>query len=130
MASIVSQGKAMGTHVYMLTGGEPLIRKNDIIELCENNPDCVFLAYTNATLVDQKFCEDMKRVGNLSLAISIEGTEETNDARRGDGVYQKSIAAMDLLKKNGSIFGMAVCNTSAKVDTVTSEEFIDLMISK
>lgn len=130
MASIVSQGKAMGTHVYMLTGGEPLIRKNDIIELCENNPDCVFLAYTNATLVDQKFCEDMKRVGNLSLAISIEGTEETNDARRGEGVYQKSIAAMDLLKKNGCIFGMSVCYTSANVETVTSEEFIDLMISK
>ena len=72
MQSIVSQGKALGTHVYMLTGGEPLIRKNDIIELAANNQDCVFLIYTNATLVDQKFCDDLKRVGNVALAMSIE----------------------------------------------------------
>lgn len=78
MQSIVSQGKALGTHVYMLTGGEPLIRKNDIIELAANNQDCVFLIYTNATLVDQKFCDDLKRVGNVALAMSIEGTEESN----------------------------------------------------
>ncbi len=29
--------------------------------------------YTNGTLVDQAFCDEMKRVGNLSLSISLEG---------------------------------------------------------
>ena len=33
MRSIVKQGKDLGTHFYMLTGGEPLIRKDDIITL-------------------------------------------------------------------------------------------------
>ena len=28
-----------------VTGGEPLIRKKDIITICDENPDCVFLAY-------------------------------------------------------------------------------------
>ena len=57
MNSIVSQGKEMGTHVYMYTGGEPLIRKKDIIKICEEHQDCTFLAYTNATLIDPKFCD-------------------------------------------------------------------------
>ena len=128
MQSIVSQGKALGTHVYMLTGGEPLIRKNDIIELAANNQDCVFLIYTNATLVDQKFCDDLKRVGNVALAMSIEGTEESNDWRRGEGAYNATLKAMELLKKNKCLFGISVCYTSKNDEYVTSDDFIDKMI--
>ena len=69
LRSVVSQGKALGTHVYMFTGGEPLLRKNDLITLCEENPDCAFLAYTNATLIDEAFCDELLRVGNMTLAI-------------------------------------------------------------
>ena len=130
LSEIVRQGKEMGTHFYMFTGGEPLVRKDDVIRLCEENPDCAFLAYTNATLVDQAFCDDMKRVGNFALAISIEGTRESNDARRGEGVYDKVMSAMDLLKKNKLLFGISVCYTSQNVDAVTSDAFIDLMIEK
>ena len=120
MQSIVSQGKELGTHFYMLTGGEPLIRKNDIIELARNNRDCAFVIYTNATLVDQKFCEDMNRVGNLGLALSLEGTEESNDWRRGEGAYKTTLEAMDLLKKNKCLFGISVCYTSKNIVEVTS----------
>lgn len=130
MRSIVSQGKELGTHFYMLTGGEPLIRKKDILTLCEENPDCAFLAYTNATLVDQQFCDDLVRVGNLTLALSIEGTELSNDSRRGEGAYERTIAAMDLLKKNKCLFGISVCYTRLNNEYVTSDEFLDLMVSK
>ena len=30
--SIVTQGKELGTHIYIYTGGEPLVRKHDLIE--------------------------------------------------------------------------------------------------
>lgn len=128
--SIVTQGVELGTHLYMFTGGEPLIRKNDILKLCRKHPNCTFLAYTNATLVDQKFCDDMKEVGNLALAISIEGSEETNDYRRGNGAYECSVRALDLLQKNGCLYGISVCYTAKNIDEVTSDEFLDLMISK
>ena len=129
MASIVRQGKALGTHLYMFTGGEPLIKKKEILRLCEENPDCAFLAYTNATLIDDDFCKEVLRVGNLAFAISVEGTEESTDARRGSGSYQKAISAMKLLKKYGCLFGMSVCYTSENVSFVTSDDFLDTMIS-
>lgn len=128
MKSVVEQGRELGTHLYMFTGGEPLICKKEILRLCEEFPQCAFLAYTNATLVDQQFCDDMKRVGNLALAVSIEGDEENNDFRRGEGSYQTTIEAMELLKKNGLLFGISVCYTSKNIPTVTSDEFIDKMI--
>ena len=126
--SIVTQGKELGIYFYMMTGGEPLVRKADIIKLCEKHNDCAFHCYTNGTLVDQKLCDDMKRVGNLSLSISLEGFEDANDFRRGEGVYNKVLHAMDLLHENGLIFGNSVCYTSKNMDAVTSDELFDLLI--
>ena len=130
MRSIVSQGKQMGTHFYMLTGGEPLIRKNDIVTLAKENKECTFLIYTNATLIDQKFCDDIKKCGNITLALSIEGSQESNDFRRGDGAYETTIKAMELLKQNKILFGISVCYTNKNVESVTSDEFLDNMIEK
>jgi MoaA/NifB/PqqE/SkfB family radical SAM enzyme len=128
MQSIVSQGKALGTHFYMLTGGEPLIRKKDILELARNNQNCAFLIYTNATLIDEDFCEQMNKVGNITLALSIEGTPESNDARRGEGAYAKTMDAMRLLKEKKCLFGISVCYTSKNLEYVTSDEFLDEMV--
>ena len=50
--SIIRQGKELGTHMYIYTGGEPMVRKADLIRLCEMHPDCEFLAFTNGTLID------------------------------------------------------------------------------
>lgn len=128
MQRVISESKALGTHFFMFTGGEPLIRKADILTLARNNSDCIFLSFTNGTLVDDKFCEDMKACGNLALALSIEGDEHTNDERRGDGVYNKTLDAMKLLKKHKCLFGTSVCYTSKNYEAVTSDEFYDLMI--
>lgn len=89
MDDLICQGKELGIYFYMFTGGEPLVRKADVIKLCEKHNDCAFMAYTNGTLVDTAFCQEMKRVGNLYLAISLEGFEEVNDLRRGAGIYEK-----------------------------------------
>lgn len=128
MDDIVCQGKALGTHLYMFTGGEPLIKKKEIIELCKKHQDCVFLSFTNATLIDQAFCEQVKEVGNFTMMLSIEGSPKSNDLRRGEGSYNSTLNAMKLLKKNKLLFGMSVCYTSENIDEVTSDEFIDFMI--
>lgn len=126
--SIVRQGKELGTYMYIYTGGEPLVRKKDLIKLCEMHPDCEFLSFTNGTLIDEEFCEEMLRVKNFVPAISLEGFEEANDSRRGDGVYQKVKHAMELLKAHGLPFGISVCYTSRNYTDISSEEFFDYII--
>ena len=130
MDSIVTQGKELGIYFYMFTGGEPLVRKADIIRLCEKHNDCEFHAFTNGTLVDEKLCEEMQRVGNLSLSLSLEGFSEVNDLRRGEGVFARVMHAMDLLKEYGLIFGTSICYTRNNVEVVTSDEFLDMIIEK
>ena len=57
MDDLVTQGKQLGIHAYVMTGGEPLVRKKDIVRLAEKHHDCAFLIFTNSTLVDQTFCD-------------------------------------------------------------------------
>ena len=128
--SIINQGVKLGTHVYIYTGGEPLVRKHDLINLCEAHPDCAFLSFTNATLIDEEFVEDMIRVANFVPAISVEGFEEATDARRGEGTYAKVSHAMELLRENGLPFGVSCCYTSANASSIASEEFFDWLIEK
>ena len=125
---IIRQGKALGVYLYIYTGGEPLVRKKDLIRLCEEHSDCVFLCFTNGTLIDETFADDLLRVGNFVPAISLEGFEEATDFRRGEGVFKKATAAMDLLRKKKLLYGISACYTSANFASITSEEFFDSLI--
>lgn len=126
--SIIRQGKALGTYMYIFSGGEPLVRKNDVIRLCQAHPDCEFLAFTNGTLIDEAFADEMLRVKNFVPAISIEGFEEATDSRRGKGTYQKVLRAMRILKEKKLIFGASCCYTSANVDSLSSEAYMDMLV--
>ena len=127
---IIRQGKELGVYMYIYTGGEPMVRKKDLIRLCEKHNDCIFLCFTNGTLIDEAFTDDMLRVGNFIPAISLEGFESATDQRRGEGVYHKATKAMELLKKKKLIYGISACYTSANFESITSEEFFDSLIEK
>ena len=127
---IINEGKELGIYMYIFSGGEPLVRKKDLVKLAEKYNDCMFLAFTNATLVDDDFAEDLKRVGNFTLAISVEGSESETDMRRGAGTYQKVMQAMDILKSHGVPFGFSTCYHKYNTNGVSSDEYLDLMIEK
>ena len=125
---IINQGKELGVYMYIYTGGEPMVRKNDLIEICRRHSDCVFLSFTNGTLIDDLFAKEMLKVKNFVPAISIEGNEETTDSRRGKGTYQKTLNAMRILRENKLPFGVSCCYTAYNAESISSEEFMDLLI--
>ena len=126
--SIIRQGKELGIYLYIYTGGEPLVRKDDLIRICEKHDDCVFLSFTNATLIDEKFADEMLRVKNFVPAISLEGDEEATDSRRGKGTYKKVIKAMELLRERKLIYGISSCYTSENCESITSDEYYQSLI--
>ncbi|MCR5582180.1 MAG: radical SAM protein [Eggerthellaceae bacterium] len=128
--NIIEQGKELGVYIYIYTGGEPLMRKKDLIALCNKHNDCAFLCFTNGTLIDQAFCEEVLRVGNFIPIVSVEGFEDATDFRRGEGVYKKVSDAMDIMRKNRLGFGISCCYTAKNVDVIGSEEYFDWMIEK
>ena len=130
MNKVLTEGKPYGLHACLFTGGEPLIRKKDILRLCEEHQDVAFHAFTNGTLIDEEFCQDLLRVGNFFVSVSIEGFEGANDSRRGEGHFEAAMKAMDLMHSHHIPFGVSICYTSRNYKDVTSDEFIDLLIEK
>lgn len=130
MQKVVRQGKELGIYMYIFSGGEPTVRKDVLIRLAEENSDCMFLSFTNATLIDEEFASAIERVGNFGFAISVEGDEAETDMRRGRGTYRKVMEAMDILQKHGIIFGFSACYHRKNTESVGGEEFVDLMIEK
>jgi len=129
LESIIKQGEELGTYVYLYSGGEPLVRKKDIITLCERHPECLFTAFTNGTLIDEAFADEMLRVKNFVPAISVEGFEKETDFRRGAGTFQATQRAMKLLRERRLLFGISCCYTSKNAEFIGSEEYFDAMIS-
>lgn len=98
MDKLVTEGEELGIHWYMCTGGEPMCRKNDLLKLAAKHQSSVFHLFTNGTLIDDAFCEEVKKVGNMAFFLSVEGLDDATDSRRGEGVFQRVMNAMDIMK--------------------------------
>ena len=126
--SLISQAEELNMHFFLFSGGEPLVKKDLIIKLCKKHSDSVFSAFTNGTLIDEVFADEMLRVKNFVPAISVEGFEAATDSRRGNGTYSKVVEAASVLKRKKLPFGFSCCYTSANCDVIGSDEYFDWMI--
>ncbi len=125
--SLMVEARQLGTMDILMTGGEPMIRKDDILKLAEKHNKLYFGIFTNGTLIDEPFVLRMKELGNVSVFVSIEGFRKDTDFRRGEGTYDKVLTAMQLLKKHDIGFGFSLCYHSKNYKTVTSDEFLDFL---
>ncbi len=120
---IFEEAKELGIGFILLAGGEPMIRK-DVINKAGTHPEILFPIFTNGTLINERYCKTFEDHRNLVPVISIEGREEKTDNRRGEGIYQKTMEAMKLMKEKKLIFGASVTVTTENMEEVTSDEFL------
>jgi MoaA/NifB/PqqE/SkfB family radical SAM enzyme len=124
---IIKQANDLGIYFFTISGGEPFAWPH-LFEMLEKHGDSYFLIYTNGTLLTDPVCEKLSALGNGSPAISIEGFEEDTSGRRGEGMYEKVIGAMQRLKRHGVFFGASVTHTAANHKAVTDEAFWDTLV--
>ncbi|MCX6645306.1 MAG: radical SAM protein [bacterium] len=126
---IVTEAKDLGIHFIAMSGGEPLLWP-PLLDLCRKHQDVAFMMYTNGTIIDEYMAEAMRAAGNMSPAISLEGEREPTDARRGKGIFDTVMAAMDHLKGKGVPFGASLTITRDNASEILSDAFIDMLIDK
>jgi MoaA/NifB/PqqE/SkfB family radical SAM enzyme len=122
-----------GTQFIVISGGEPMVYTSQgktILDLVENNPDTFFMMYTNGTLIDDEVAERMAKLGNIIPAISLEGWREKTDARRGEGVFDQAMAAMDRLFQAGVLCGVSLTATRHNAEEILSDAFIEFLFEE
>jgi MoaA/NifB/PqqE/SkfB family radical SAM enzyme len=126
---LVDEAAEMGVYLVTVLGGEPFMRR-DLLDIAAANPETYFQVFTNGTLVRPEHVERIAKLGNVALMLSIEGDEETTDARRGAGTYAKLLRTMDLLKEQGVLFGYSATVTRRNWEMLLSDEFVDPLVAK
>jgi len=126
---ILDECEEMGIYFITVLGGEPFMYPH-LFEMVEAHPNIFWQIYTNGTLMDKEKAHRLAESGNASVVVSIEGYEEETDRWRGAGVYRKIMNAMDCLREARVLFGASATVTRHNVETVSSPEFIDMLIDK
>ena len=127
--AIFREAESLGVSFIMLAGGEPMLRR-DVIEEAGGMKNLLFPIFTNGTYLDDAAFALLDKCRNLIPVLSIEGDREITDSRRGAGVYDGLIAAMDGLHERGLLFGASITVTTENLRQVTSPEYIRTLVDK
>ena len=92
---IVRAGKRQEGYFYWLLGGEPMLYPR-WWEIPLRHADCYFQIITNGMFLTDENVERIRRAGNVTPLVSIDGLEPNNDQRRGQGVFE---AAMEGIRR-------------------------------
>ena len=126
--AIIAAGKRQKAYFYTLLGGEPMMYPG-IWRIIENHPECYFQIITNGMFLSDENVDRIRRLGNVTVLVSIDGPEVENDARRGEGVYEKAMEGIARLAKRKILYGVATTVTGRNLDEVMSDgyvrEFVD-----
>jgi len=126
---VLREAKELGIHFVTVSGGEPFFR-DELLDLYQKHGDMVFHVYTNGTLIDDRMADRIIELGNVYPSISIEGFKQETDARRGEGVWDKVMAAMDRLRERGGMFGFSGTVVRGNAELMCRPELIDLLVEK
>ena len=129
LQKIVDEGNDMGVYLYTMLGGEPFMY-DELLDFARANKDSYFQVFTNGTLLDDDTIDELAKVGNIAPMLSVEGTPEMTDARRGRGVHQQVMEVMDRLGEAGVLFGYSVTVARNNWRTLVSDEFVDPLTAK
>ena len=126
---ILDECRELSTRWITFSGGEPFIYK-PFLDIVADYPDMVFQVYTNGTLINDKVADRLAELGNVTPNISLEGLQDKTDARRGRGIFQKVMEAMERLHERGVFFGASLTSTRLNYKDIVSDEFFDLLVEK
>ena len=127
--SIFSEAADLGVNFALLAGGEPMTRR-DVLEAAAKVDKMIFPVFTNGTLIGPQYIEFLRKNFNIVPIISIEGSAEGTDERRGKGIYQRAMLSMDMLRSENLFFGTSITVTTENFRKVTSAEFLNGLQAK
>ena len=124
---IITSCKQKGSCFFGILGGEPLMYGH-LLNVLKKHSDCYFQLFTNGTLLTEEYVMKLKKMGNVTPLISIEGLKKESDVRRGrNDVFEKTLAGVRACRKAKLIFGVAASICKSNYNELVSREYIDFI---
>jgi MoaA/NifB/PqqE/SkfB family radical SAM enzyme len=127
MNRIINDAKRHGNSFFGILGGEPFMHPQ-LLQILASHPDCYFQIFTNGQLITDDVARELRRIGNATPLISIEGSQIVSDERRGRlNVLDKTLAGLENCRRNRLIVGVATSVCQTNIDLV-SEAWLNRLI--
>jgi len=128
MNRLLHEAKAMGNSFFGILGGEPFMH-GELLDILAAHPDAYFQVFTNGHFITAEVAKELRRMGNVTPLISVEGTEIVSDERRGrQGVYSKTMEGLHNCLDNKVMTGVCTSLCRTNIDDLLTDEWIDRLI--
>lgn len=125
---MITEAKAMGNSFFGLLGGEPFMHK-ELLEVLAAHPDAYFQVFTNGHFITDDVAKQLRKLGNVTPLISVEGTEIVSNERRGRGdVYSKTMQGIQNCLDNKLLTGVCTSLCQSNFDDLLRDEWVDRLI--
>ncbi|MBI1357384.1 MAG: radical SAM protein [Acidobacteria bacterium] len=125
---IVTDAKKRGNSYFGILGGEPFLHPQ-LFDLLGRHPDCYFQIFTNGHLIDDARAAELRRVGNASPLISVEGDVMVSDERRGrSNVLDKTLAGIEACRRHRLITGVATSVCQTNIEDLVNDAWLRRLI--
>ena len=126
---VLDQIVQTGKPIVILTGGEPLLRK-DVFKLARYGTDLGLrmVMATNGTLLTQAMAEELTASGIKRVSISLDGADaqEHDQFRKVPGAFEGALSGIELLKRGGIEYQINTTVTKHNLHQV--DKMLDLAI--
>src|ERR671919_517992 len=92
---VIADAKTQGNRFFGILGGEPFMHPQ-LLDILAEHRDCYFQIFTNGQLITDEVARELRRLGNATPLVSIEGTQVVSDRRRGRlNVLSRTLSGLD-----------------------------------
>ena len=130
MNRLINDAKKHGNAFFGILGGEPFMHPQ-LLEILAAHPDCYFQVFTNGQFITEKIAADLRRLGNVTPLISIEGREIVSDERRGKKeVFQRTLRGLENCLSARILTGVATSVCQTNIDDLLTEDWLKELIRR
>jgi len=126
---LLAETEELGSSVMLIAGGEPLLRPG-LLNLTAAHRRILFLLFTNGSLLDAEKIAALAKQPHVIPVLSIEGSEDQTDSRRGQGTHARVLDAMSRLRRAHVFFGTSTTLTRENFEQATSEGHLHELIGR
>jgi MoaA/NifB/PqqE/SkfB family radical SAM enzyme len=126
---LLTEASSLGVGLFVLTGGEPLMRKG-LLDILRRHKRLLFLLFTNGSFLTAEKATTIAQADNIVPIVSIEGLAIQTDFRRGEGMHEIVRIAMRRLQLAKAIFGFSLTAHRQNIHQLGLESFYDEMIAR
>lgn len=125
---VIDQAKAMGNRFFGILGGEPFMHK-DLLKIFAAHPDAYFQVFTNGHFITDEVAAELRRLGNVTPLVSVEGTEIVSDTRRGRlGVLNQTLDGLKTALRHRLMVGVCTSVCKSNIDDLVNDAWVDALI--